>query len=438
MKKITGIFLSIMGIALGGIPCFATPPLLTLHAAIQRALANNPSVQVYEKRLALAGLNIKVARTVRWGELTGGAALHHSEDDLIATPMTPYRMRHGIPFDDTRWGFDLTYRLPIYLGGKIPLSIDISRLNEISAKLALRRLKAIIRHNVTEVYHAILALNGEEKAVDENLKSLRSVLKHTELAISQGKFPPVDKLKIEYSIQRWRAEKDQIVDQREALKIALQTLMGRKDVRSDVSLAPIQLPKTVTPLAETVTDLYKRALSTRSDLAALENRVKMAEKEVGLAKADRRPAVFAVGTMQTYDGDDISGTEEWDVGLRLELPIFDAGRRRTKVEAAKVKVLETRMRVYELRQKIIKEVGEAVKRVRTAEALIKSYRSQIDLGKEVDRVETLKYENGAGDIDDMLRAKARLAYSNSQLVASVFQWLTARSYLNMVLEEEVK
>ncbi len=419
------------------IPCRAGE-VLTLKAAIQEALKSNPTVQAYQKRLALAGLKIKIARTVRWGELKGGAGLHKSEDDLVATPMTPRRMRTGIQFDDTRWGFDLTYRLPIYLGGKIPLSIDISRLNEISVQLALKRLRAVIRHNVTEVYHAILALNGEEKAVLENLKSLRSVLKHTELAISQGKFPPVDRYKIQYSIQRWTAEEDRIIDQREALKIALQTLMGRENVDADVTLAPISLPENVTPLVESVTELYKRAMVTRSDLAALENQVKVAKKEVGIAKADRLPAIYATGVMQTYDGDDISGTEEWDVGVRLELPIFDAGRRRTQVEAARVKVLEERMRVFELRQKIIKEVGEAVKRVRTTEALIKSYRSQVKLGKEVDRVETLKYENGAGDIDDMLRAKAELAYSNSQLAASMYQWLTARSYLNLVLEEEVK
>ena len=419
------------------IPCWAGN-VLTLETAIQEALKTNPSVQVYQKRLALAGLKIKIARTIRWGELTGGAALNKSEDALIATPMTPRRMRTGIQFDDTRWGFDLTYRLPIYLGGKIPLSIDISRLNEISTRLALKRLRAVIRHNVTEVYHAILALNGEEKAVLENLKSLRSVLKHTELAISQGKFPPVDRYKIEYYIQQWTAEEDRIVDQREALKIALQTLMGRENVDADITLAPISLPRKVTPLVERVTDLYKRALVTRSDLAALENQVKVARKEVGVARADRLPSIYATGVMQTYDGDDISGTEEWDVGIRLELPIFDAGRRRTQVEAARVKVLEERMRVFELRQKIIKEVGEAVKRVRTTEALIKSYRSQVSLGREVDRVETLKYENGAGDIDDMLQAKARLAYSNSQLAASMYQWLTARSYLNLVLEEEVK
>jgi outer membrane protein TolC len=191
-------------------------------------------------------------------------------------------------------------------------------------------------------------------------------------------------------------------------------------------------------LVEGVKTLYTRALQTRSDLAALENRVKITGKGVGLARAERLPSIFAVGAMQTYDGNDISGTEEWNVGLRLELPLFDAGRRRAQVEAAKVKVLEERLHVFELRQKIVKEVGDAVKRVKTAEALAKSFLSRVDLGKEVDRVETLKYEKGAGDIDDMLRAKADLAYSNSQFVASVYQWLTARSYLNLVLEEKVK
>ncbi len=437
MKSVLIAFVAVSIVLTMRFPCLAGNPL-TLQTAIQEALKNNPSVQVYEKRLTQAELNIKIAKTAHWGELVGGAAIHRSEDDLLVSPMTPRKMREGIDFERTRWGFDLTYKLPIYLGGKIPLSIDISRLSEISTRLALKRLRAIVRHNTTEVYHAILALNGEGKAVDENLKALRSVLRHTELAIAQGKVPPVDRYKIMYSIRRWEAEKDRISNQQEALKIALQTLMGIKSVDTDVSLKPIPFPKRISPLAQDIKSLYARALATRSDLAALENRVKIASKEVGLARAERLPSIFAVGGFQTFDAPDTSGTEEWDISLQLKVPIFDAGRRRTKVEAANVKVLEERMHVFELRQKIIKEVGEAVKRVKTTEALVNSFLSRVNLGKEVDRVETLKYENGAGDIDDMLRAKAELAYSSSQFVASVYQWLTARSYLNLVLEEEVK
>ena len=214
--------------------------------------------------------------------------------------------------------------------------------------------------------------------------------------------------------------------------------MGTQTPTSDLSLVPVELPPETRPLTGDFKSLYVRALQKRSDLAALENRVEIASKEVRLVEAERLPSIYAVGSMNTYDGDDIGGTEEWNVGLRLEVPLFDAGRRRTKGEAANVKVLEEKMHVFELRQKIVKEVGEALKRVRTAEALVKSYRARVNLGKEVDRVETLKYEHGAGDIDDMLRAKADLAYSNSKLVASIYQWLTARSYLSLVLEEEVK
>jgi len=418
-------------------PCLSGSQL-TLQEAIRVALQNNPSVQAYEKRLQRAGLNIKIAKTVRWGELTGGAAIDRSEDDLMVSPMTPQKMREGIDFEKTRWGGNLTYKLPIYLGGKIPLSIDISKLNEISTRLALKRLRAIVRHNVTELFHAILALGGEEKAVDENLKALHSVLRHTELSIAQGKVPPVDRYKIMYSIRRWEAQKDRIADQMEALKIALQTLMGVKAVGTDVSLNPIEPPGKVFPLTEDIKTLYERALQARSDLAALKEQVKIASKRIGIARAERLPSIFAVGGFQTYDAPDTSGTEEWDISLRMEIPIFDAGRRRTKVEAANVKLLEERMHRFELRQKIIKEVGDAVNRVKTAESQVKSFKARVKLEKEVDRVETLKYEKGAGDIDDMLRAKAEFAYSNSQFVASLYQWLTAKSYLNLVVEEEVK
>ena len=411
---------------------------VTLQEALRETLKNNPSVKAYEERVVRANLNIKIAKTLRWGELLGNAAVHRSEDRLLVSPITPKKMRNGIPFEKNRYGYGLLYEFPIYLGGKIPLSIDISRLSEASAGLALKRLRAVIRHRVTELYHNILSLEGEKKAVEENIKALNVLLKHTELEIKHGKKPPVDRYKITYSLRRWQAIRDKIVNQRTSMVVALQTLMGRSDVDANLILEPLEIPQKVQPLQLDIQHLYTLALEKRSDLLAAKKRVEIAEKKVGLAKADRMPSIFAVGSFQAYDAPHVNFDEEWDASLQLRIPLFDAGRRRKRVEAAKVGVLEEKMRVFELQQKIIKEVGDAIAKVRTAESFVKSYESRVQLEKEVDRVETLKYEKGAGDIDDMLRAKAELAYSRSKWVESVFQWLTAKSYLKMVLEEEIK
>ena len=411
---------------------------ITLKEAIEETLHNNPSVRAYEERVARANLNIKIAKTYYWGELMGNAGVYRSEDRLMVSPMTPHQMREGIEFEKTRFGYGVACKLPIYLGGKIPLSVDISRLSEASAGLALKRLQSVIRHRVTELYHNILSLEGEEKAVDENIRALKVLLKHTELAIRHGKKPPIDRYKIDYSLKRWQAIKDKIVNQRVSMIVALQTLMGRGVVDSNMSLTPVEIPKKLRPLQQDIQKLYTLALERRSDLQAAMKKVEIAKKKVGLAHAERMPSIFAVGSFQTYDAPHVSFEEEWDASLQLRIPLFDAGRRKMKVEAAKVGVLEERMHVFELQQAIIKEVGDAIAKVRTTESLVESYESRVQLEKEVDRVETLKYEKGAGDIDDMLRAKAELAYSKSKWVESMFQWLNARSYLSLVIEEDVK
>ncbi len=411
---------------------------LTLKRAIEETLSHNPSVRVYEARVARANLNIRIAKTTYWGELIGNAAVHRSEDRLRVSPMTPKQMRGGIAFEKTRFGYGVTYELPLYLGGKIPLSVDISRLSKASASLALKRLQVVIRHRVTELYHNILSLNGEEKAVSETIRALKVLLKHTELAIHHGKKPRVDRYKIDYSLKRWEAVKDTLVNQKSSMIVALQTLMGRENVDPSLSLVSVKIPEKVRPLRHNIQELYTIALERRSDLLAEKKRVSIAEKKEGLAHAERMPSIVAVGSFQTYDAPHVNFEEEWDASLQLKIPLFDAGRRKMKVEAAKVGVLEEKMRLFELQQRIIKEVGDAIAKVRTAASLVRSYTSRVRLEKEVDRVETLKYENGAGDIDDMLRAKAELAYSKSKWVESVFQWLNARSYLRLVVEEEIE
>jgi len=414
---------------------------LSLKSAVHEAIENNPTLRVYKQRLSQASLTVQEAETIRWGELTGGAAIHRTEDHLMVAPirgpMTP-RTMEDMEFDKTRWGFDVTYKIPLYLGGKIPLSIDISRLNRVSTSLALERLNSVVRHNITRLYYAILALNGEEEAIEENLKALHRVLKHTELSIKEGKLPPLNRYKIDFSIRQWEAERDRIVNERAALFVALQTLMGRKDMAVDFQLKSVMIPRRSDLFIGNAGELYAKALNNRSDLKAMKKRVMIAKKKIGLAKSERLPSIFAVGAFQTYDGPTAAFEEEWDVSLRLSIPIFDAGRRRIQVSRANAGYLEEEERLFALRQKVIKEVGEAISHVKTAEALTESFKTQVMLGREVDRVETLKYEKGAGDTDDMLRAKASLAYANSQWVASIYKWLTARSYLAMVVEEEMK
>ena len=58
-------------------------------------------------------------------------------------------------------------------------------------------------------------------------------------------------------------------------------------------------------------------------------------------------------------------------------------------------------------------------------------------GAEAARIETIRYDTGAGTIEDLLRAEARAAGAEAALARARAQVLSAAARINSLVEKEV-
>jgi outer membrane protein len=85
-------------------------------------------------------------------------------------------------------------------------------------------------------------------------------------------------------------------------------------------LAPVpDLPKSIPALDE-----YLRKIQTRPDLLAARQQVRLADKQIAIAKGGHYPNLDLIGNYYLARTG-ILDTSEWDVGLTLTLPIFQGG-----------------------------------------------------------------------------------------------------------------
>lgn len=159
-------------------------------------------------------------------------------------------------------------------------------------------------------------------------------------------------------------------------------------------------------------------LRRRGDILAAEARLLRAAAEVGIEQADLRPSLVIPGSILLGDGtiDGLFGSFLASLGSALDLPLFDGGRRRAEVTAARA---ELDASLSEYRQAFLRALGEA----ENALSAIRAYRERGEsLDEAIVQSETALeqsnalYREGLASLFDVLDAQRQLISSRqSQL-----------------------
>jgi outer membrane protein TolC len=120
--------------------------------------------------------------------------------------------------------------------------------------------------------------------------------------------------------------------------------------------------------------------------------------------------------------------------LNLQWNIFDFGRSRAQIEKAKIAERQSRCELQKIKLELKQAIIEAVTKVNTAVTDYHSAKAEAALTRESARIEQVRFNQGASDINDLLAAKARNLLAESRFIESAFSYQNARFYLDYLLE----
>ncbi|MXP10348.1 efflux transporter outer membrane subunit [Pseudoblastomonas halimionae] len=159
-------------------------------------------------------------------------------------------------------------------------------------------------------------------------------------------------------------------------------------------------------------------LRRRGDVLAAEARLAAAAARVGIEQADLRPSLVVPGSILIGDGT-VGGVFSQflaSLGAALDLPLFDGGRRRAEVDAARA---ELDASLAEYRQTFLEALGEA----ENALTAIDAYRQRAEaLAEAIEQSETALgqsnalYREGLASLFDVLDAQRQLISSRQSLL----------------------
>ena len=405
--------------------------------AMARALEANPGLMAAEQNLRGAGRAADASFRQHFGDVEAVAWTSRYQDAQLLRPISQSLLDGGfggLPFARDQLHYGVTFEVPLFVGGKLLASTRLARLKADEAGVLLEGTRWQVRANVITVYASAQALAAVTVAYGDNVASLEETQGRLELMVQQGKRPEVDLLKATETLEEARAQRAGAQAELTHVRALLAALL---DYPPDRTLELDPLPDHVPALSVDSTDCGGM-VDGASAVAAAELRARQAGSAKHVARSEFLPKVSLRGNVLEHTASSVAGTQEtWELTLGASIPVFTGGRRVAAYQsaAAAERAADLALRQTRLQQQA--EIRGALARFQAVETALGAARRRVEAAVEAARIEGLRYDNGVGTIEDLLRARTRASAAEASLAQTKGDVLCAAARINALVEEEI-
>jgi outer membrane protein TolC len=411
--------------------------VLTLAEAVAEALSRAPALEVAAQQEQAAREKATAARRSRWGEIDAVAGYSHYQDDQVVRPISRELLAHGVaglPFDRDQWRYGFALQLPLYLGGRLSASIAVASLQADQAAALLEGSRWQARFNVTSLYAAAQTLETVAQAVDANLAALGETQAKLDLAVRVGKRPELDRLKVADELADAQARRASTAADAARVRALLLALLGR-DPAGALRLEPLSQQRAA---LEAGRDELRTLALAASPVARATLAAEQARQGVRIAQAAYLPSIAGRASYLWNDAPSVAGTlPTWEVAVGVAYPVFTGRARGAQVAAARHSELAATSALTKSRLDQEAQLVEALARWDASGTVLDAAAARVAAAREAARIEQIRYDTGAGSIDDLLRARARELSADAALAQARGDGAVAAARLDAVCEKEV-
>lgn len=423
------------------VPTAPTERADTVHVgmadALARALEANPGLMAAAQSVRSADRAADASFRRHFGDVEAVAWTSRYQDAQILRPISKSLLDGGfggLPFARDQVHYGVTFEVPLFVGGKLFGGSRLARLKADEAGVLLAGTRWQVRANVVTVYGSAQALAAVTVAYGDNVASLEKTQSRLGLMVQQGKRPEVDLLKATETLEDARAQLAAAQADLTHLRALLAALL---DYPADRTLELDPLPDHVPALSADSAD-WSGMVEGASTVAAAELRVRQAGSAKHIARSEFLPKVSVRGNLLEHTASSVTGTHEtWELTLAASIPVFTGGSRVAAYQsaAAAERAADLALRQARLQQQA--EIRGALARFQAEETALGAARRRVEAADEAARIEGLRYDNGAGTIEDLLRARTRAAAAAAFLAQTKGDVLGAAARINALVETEI-
>ncbi len=427
-------------LAIGTTTKAQTPQSFSLDEAVAYALDN--SLTVKNALLGIADAEQQINENRAIGLPTVSAGVDYNYFFKVPVSVVPAEFFGGPPGEFAEIAFGTKNNLTAKIEAS-SLIFDWSYLTALKAARAYRSLteeqlvtsEVEVRNQVKMAYLPPLILEESKKTLEKNIKVLESFWHETNETYKAGFIEKLDVDRLSLSLSILNTELENIERQKELAYNGLKITMGF-------------------PISEnlTVTDDIDKLLSIpddsdlngdinydgRSEYRVAKKGLVLNELNVTYAKSGNYPSVFAFGNYQQVgQGDNLFKDPIWTdigvVGLSLNVPIYDGGMRKARINRARLDMEVTQNQISSLKHLIDLEVQNARIAYRSAQQRLENQQQTLDLAQKIYDITQIKFKEGVGQSLEVTTAESDLYSAQQNFIQARYELLQSKVSLDKAL-----
>jgi len=96
---------------------------------------------------------------------------------------------------------------------------------------------------------------------------------------------------------------------------------------------------------------------------------------------------------------------------------------------------ESRYEQTKVELELQRSFDEALTKIESARSDYRTRKAEVDLTREAEKIEDVRFDQGAADINDLLYTKARNLLAESRFIGAVYDYKITCFYLDYLLEK---
>ncbi len=288
--------------------------------------------------------------------------------------------------------------------------------------------KTTVAENIIKAYYSVLVAQERGKLIDINIERIDSLLKSTGEMYKQGFVEKLDVDRLSVQKNNLLSEKSKISN---LVQLSYQLLKYQMSMDSSEKII----------LSDNLEDQEKAAMTNiafnevnpedRIEFKVLQTNQNLIALNAKRFQKSAIPNVFFSGSFgYGHSNPQFNPFQRWfpssALSLGMNIPIYDSGLRKTKIERQRLTLLQMENTSEMLKRTFALQNEQAFISINNGLVSLQNQKENLGLAEEVLRVSKIKYSQGLGTNLEVVNAENDLRQAQTNYIASLYDVLVAK------------